>query len=76
MLLEAGATGTVFLAHVAGSTIAGYLTILGVANNIIIIQNAEHRVQPSPSSDSRIWHPGENSSEPGLSCMVPYYHQN
>ncbi|GAA5261959.1 SLC13 family permease [Methanocalculus sp. MC3] len=43
MLLEAGAGDTAFLALAAGSTIAGNLTILGAASNIIIIQNAEQR---------------------------------
>ncbi len=43
MLLEAGAGDTAFLALAAGSTIAGNLTILGAASNIIIIQNAEKR---------------------------------
>jgi len=43
MLLEAGAGETAFLALAAGSTIAGNLTILGAASNIIIIQNAEQR---------------------------------
>nr|WP_304364197.1 SLC13 family permease [Methanocalculus taiwanensis] len=43
MLIEAGAGDAMFLALAAGSTIAGNMTILGAASNIIIIQNAEHR---------------------------------
>jgi Na+/H+ antiporter NhaD/arsenite permease-like protein len=42
-LLEAGAPGGMYLALAAGSTIAGNLTILGAASNVIIIQNAERR---------------------------------
>ncbi|MDO8841384.1 SLC13 family permease, partial [Methanocalculus sp.] len=42
-LLEAGAPDGMYLALAAGSTIAGNLTILGAASNVIIIQNAERR---------------------------------
>lgn len=41
MILEAGATTSELMALAAGSTIAGNLTILGAASNVIIIQNAE-----------------------------------
>jgi Na+/H+ antiporter NhaD/arsenite permease-like protein len=43
VLLHAGATTTGMMALAAGSTIAGNLTILGAASNVIIIQNAEKR---------------------------------
>jgi len=43
MLLEAGALSKEMMALAAGSTIAGNLTILGAASNIIIIQNAEKK---------------------------------
>jgi Na+/H+ antiporter NhaD/arsenite permease-like protein len=43
VLLHAGAMTTQMMALAAGSTIAGNLTILGAASNIIIIQNAEKR---------------------------------
>ena len=43
VLLHAGATTAGMMALAAGSTIAGNLTILGAASNIIIIQNAEKR---------------------------------
>jgi Na+/H+ antiporter NhaD/arsenite permease-like protein len=43
MLLEAGALTKEMMALAAGSTIAGNLTILGAASNIIIIQNAEKK---------------------------------
>jgi Na+/H+ antiporter NhaD/arsenite permease-like protein len=43
MLLAAGAGGTQLVALAAGSTIAGNLTILGAASNVIIIQNAERK---------------------------------
>jgi len=42
-LLKAGAGIPELLALAAGSTIAGNLTILGAASNVIIIQNAERR---------------------------------
>ena len=42
-LLHAGATTAGMMALAAGSTIAGNLTILGAASNVIIIQNAEKR---------------------------------
>lgn len=42
-LMKAGAGTPDFLALAAGSTIAGNLTILGAASNVIIIQNAERR---------------------------------
>ena len=41
MILEAGGTTAELMALAAGSTIAGNLTILGAASNVIIIQNAE-----------------------------------
>jgi Na+/H+ antiporter NhaD/arsenite permease-like protein len=43
MLVQAGASSKELLALAAGSTIAGNLTILGAASNVIIIQNAEKR---------------------------------
>ena len=42
-LLHAGGGAPALLALGAGSTIAGNLTILGAASNVIIIQNAERR---------------------------------
>lgn len=46
MILEAGAGTTApLMALAAGSTIAGNLTILGAASNVIIIQNAEKQGQ-------------------------------
>jgi Na+/H+ antiporter NhaD/arsenite permease-like protein len=42
MILQAGGGSTTqLMALAAGSTIAGNLTILGAASNVIIIQNAE-----------------------------------
>lgn len=41
MILEAGGTTAQLMALAAGSTLAGNLTILGAASNVIIIQNAE-----------------------------------
>ena len=41
MILKAGGTTVELMALAAGSTIAGNLTILGAASNVIIIQNAE-----------------------------------
>jgi len=41
MILQAGGTTARLMALAAGSTIAGNLTILGAASNVIIIQNAE-----------------------------------
>jgi Na+/H+ antiporter NhaD/arsenite permease-like protein len=43
VLTQAGASITGMMALAAGSTIAGNLTILGAASNIIIIQNAEKK---------------------------------
>jgi Na+/H+ antiporter NhaD/arsenite permease-like protein len=43
MILQAGGTSIQLLALAAGSTIAGNLTILGAASNVIIIQNAEKK---------------------------------
>ena len=43
VLMQAGAMTKGMMALAAGSTIAGNLTILGAASNIIIIQNAEKR---------------------------------
>jgi Na+/H+ antiporter NhaD/arsenite permease-like protein len=45
MILEAGGTTAELMALAAGSTIAGNLTILGAASNVIIIQNAEKQGQ-------------------------------
>lgn len=41
VIMEAGGTTGQMMALAAGSTIAGNLTILGAASNVIIIQNAE-----------------------------------
>ncbi|KAF5091640.1 putative transporter [anaerobic digester metagenome] len=43
LLLSPGVSPSVILALAAGSTIAGNLTILGAASNVIIIQQAERR---------------------------------
>ncbi|MFA5309144.1 MAG: SLC13 family permease [Dehalococcoidales bacterium] len=43
VLTQAGATTSGMMALAAGSTIAGNLTILGAASNVIIIQNAEKK---------------------------------
>jgi Na+/H+ antiporter NhaD/arsenite permease-like protein len=43
VLLQTGAGTKEMMALAAGSTIAGNLTILGAASNVIIIQNAEKR---------------------------------
>jgi Na+/H+ antiporter NhaD/arsenite permease-like protein len=43
VLSQAGVTTAGMMALAAGSTIAGNLTILGAASNVIIIQNAEKR---------------------------------
>jgi len=43
MLIQAGASTGAMMALAAGSTIAGNLTILGAASNVIIVQNAEKR---------------------------------
>jgi Na+/H+ antiporter NhaD/arsenite permease-like protein len=43
VLTQAGATTAGMMALAAGSTIAGNLTILGAASNVIIIQNAEKK---------------------------------
>jgi Na+/H+ antiporter NhaD/arsenite permease-like protein len=45
LILEAGGTTVELMALAAGSTIAGNLTILGAASNVIIIQNAEKQGQ-------------------------------
>ncbi len=42
LIVGAGGTTTQLLALAAGSTIAGNLTILGAASNVIIVQNAEN----------------------------------
>jgi len=47
LLLQAGAGTRELVALAAGSTIAGNLTILGAASNVIIIQNAEKRTGES-----------------------------
>jgi len=41
MIMEAGGSTSSLMALAAGSTIAGNLTVLGAASNVIIIQNAE-----------------------------------
>lgn len=43
LLVSASASTKALMALVAGSTIAGNLTILGAASNVIIIQNAEKK---------------------------------
>ncbi|MDD1702365.1 MAG: anion transporter [Methanoregula sp.] len=43
LIMQAGGTTAEFMALAAGSTIAGNLTILGAASNVIIIQQAESR---------------------------------
>jgi Na+/H+ antiporter NhaD/arsenite permease-like protein len=43
VLQQAGVTTAGLMALAAGSTIAGNLTILGAASNVIIIQNAEKK---------------------------------
>jgi Na+/H+ antiporter NhaD/arsenite permease-like protein len=43
VLSHAGASTAGMMALAAGSTIAGNLTILGAASNVIIIQNAEKK---------------------------------
>jgi Na+/H+ antiporter NhaD/arsenite permease-like protein len=43
MILEAGGSVPGLMALAAGSTIAGNLTVLGAASNVIIIQNAERQ---------------------------------
>jgi Na+/H+ antiporter NhaD/arsenite permease-like protein len=43
MLMKMGVTNSGLMALAAGSTIAGNLTILGAASNVIIIQNAEQK---------------------------------
>lgn len=45
MILQAGGTTSQLMALAAGSTIAGNLTILGAASNVIIIQQAEKEGQ-------------------------------
>jgi Na+/H+ antiporter NhaD/arsenite permease-like protein len=47
VLQQAGAMTKEMMALAAGSTIAGNLTILGAASNVIIIQNAEKRGGPT-----------------------------
>jgi Na+/H+ antiporter NhaD/arsenite permease-like protein len=47
VLTHAGALTREMMALAAGSTIAGNLTILGAASNVIIIQNAEKRDEPA-----------------------------
>jgi Na+/H+ antiporter NhaD/arsenite permease-like protein len=43
VLMHAGVSNTGLVALAAGSTIAGNLTILGAASNVIVIQNAEKK---------------------------------
>lgn len=43
VLVQAGGAATELMVLAAGSTIAGNLTILGAASNVIIIQNAEKK---------------------------------
>lgn len=45
MIMQAGGTPSQMMALAAGSTIAGNLTILGAASNVIIVQNAEKQGQ-------------------------------
>jgi Na+/H+ antiporter NhaD/arsenite permease-like protein len=45
MIMQAGGTTAQLMALAAGSTIAGNLTVLGAASNVIIIQNAEKEGQ-------------------------------
>lgn len=45
MVMQAGGTTAQLMALAAGSTLAGNLTILGAASNVIIIQNAERQKQ-------------------------------
>jgi Na+/H+ antiporter NhaD/arsenite permease-like protein len=42
LIQQAGGTTAQYMALAAGSTIAGNLTILGAASNVIIVQNAEN----------------------------------
>lgn len=49
VLLETGAATGQMMALAAGSTIAGNLTILGAASNVIIIQNAENKNGTAPT---------------------------
>jgi Na+/H+ antiporter NhaD/arsenite permease-like protein len=49
VLAQAGASVKGMMALAAGSTIAGNLTILGAASNVIIIQNSEKRGGPALS---------------------------
>ncbi|MGA1847897.1 MAG: SLC13 family permease [Thermoplasmatota archaeon] len=43
VLIEAGASNSSLIALAAGSTIAGNLTLIGAASNVIIVENAEKR---------------------------------
>jgi Na+/H+ antiporter NhaD/arsenite permease-like protein len=43
VLMHAGVSNAGLVALAAGSTIAGNLTILGAASNVIVIQNAEKK---------------------------------
>jgi len=43
LITQIGANNTTLMALAAGSTIAGNLSILGAASNVIIIQNAENK---------------------------------
>jgi Na+/H+ antiporter NhaD/arsenite permease-like protein len=52
VITEAGGSMASLMALAAGSTIAGNLSILGAASNVIIIQNAEKEGRPSPSESS------------------------
>jgi Na+/H+ antiporter NhaD/arsenite permease-like protein len=45
ILIHAGVSEKEMIALAAGSTIAGNLSILGAASNVIIIQNAEKKAQ-------------------------------
>ena len=49
VLMQVGASMKAMMALAAGSTIAGNLTILGAASNVIIIQNAERRNSVTPT---------------------------
>jgi Na+/H+ antiporter NhaD/arsenite permease-like protein len=49
VLMHAGVSNAGLVALAAGSTIAGNLTIMGAASNVIVIQNAEKKGGPSLS---------------------------
>jgi Na+/H+ antiporter NhaD/arsenite permease-like protein len=55
VLVQAGALTKGMMALAAGSTIAGNLTILGAASNVIIIQNAEKKCGVTLSFRDFVW---------------------